>query len=126
MITLRVMINPTNYLKEKGIDIFRNGLNSYKLTNEPYMDLTVETWLQNGNAVVSMCHYGEMNGDLMKDPDILFMVNKSGDIEYKEFQNDYTGFYSEDHKEIKDFMENTWINNLIMQGHELTKEEHED
>jgi len=120
------MIAPTNFLKDKGIDIFRTGLNSYKLEADGFMDLTVETWKEKDNAVISMCHYGEMNGDLMKDPDILFAVSKTGDIQYREFQNDYTAFYSEDHKEIKDFMENTWIPNLIAQGHEIISEDHED
>ncbi len=83
------------------------------------MDLTVETWPQGELAVVSMCHYGEQNGDLMKDPDILFHVKEDGSIEYKEIQNDYAGYYSENHAEAKEFMEETWIPNLLSQGHKL-------
>jgi hypothetical protein len=43
------------------------------------MDLTVETWQEGKNTMVSMCHYGEQNGDLMKDPDVLFKVERITD-----------------------------------------------
>ena len=84
------------------------------------MDLTVETW-QSGDAItfVSMCHYGKpQNGDSMKDPDVLFKLEQEI-ITYREIQMDYTGYYSEDHAEIKDFVEDTWVPNLKMQGHKL-------
>jgi hypothetical protein len=112
-------LKPTEYLKSVGIDIFLQGHNSYKLASTGYMDLTVETW-QGGNDItfVSMCHYGEQNGDLMADPDILFKVEQEI-ITYKEMQMAYTAYYSEDHAEIKDFMENTWVDNLIQQGHKV-------
>lgn len=90
------------------------------------MTLTVESWPIGESVAVSMCHYGEQNGDLMKDPDILFHVGKDGVIEYKEYQNDYAGFYSENHAETKEFMEKTWIPNLISQGHKLTSSEIEE
>ena len=74
------------------------------------MDLTVETWQEGKNTMVSMCHYGEQN--------ILFKVEQEI-ITYREIQMAYTAYYSEDHAEIKDFMENTWVDNLIQQGHKL-------
>lgn len=114
-------MNPEEYLKSVGVNIHKEGHNSYKLKSGGFMDLTVETWPEGESAVVSMCHYGEQNGDLMKDPDILFHVKKDGEIQYKEYQNDYAGFYSENHRETKEFMEDTWIPNLISQGHELVK-----
>ncbi len=113
---------PTNYLKSVGIDITLNGHNSYKLEADPFMPLTVESWQSGEITMVSMCHYGEQNGDLMKDPDILFSV-KGVKITYLEMQNDYMGFYSENHTEIKDFMENTWLGNLVSQGHKLTEKD---
>ena len=116
------IIKPTQYLKQVGIDIFLKGHNSYKLASTGFMDLTVETWQQAESTFVSMCHYGEQNGDLMKDPDILFVV-KNNQITYKEIQMDYTAYYSENHAEIKDFMENTWIPNLTQQGHKLKEVE---
>ena len=109
---------PTDYLKSVGIDIFLQGHNSYKLASTGFMDLTVETWQEGKNTMVSMCHYGEQNGDLMADPDILFKVEQEI-ITYKEIQMAYTAYYSEDHAEIKDFMENTWVDNLIQQGHKV-------
>ena len=109
---------PTDYLKSVGIDIFLQGHNSYKLASTGFMDLTVETWQEGRNTMVSMCHYGKQNGDLMKDPDILFKLEQEI-ITYKEIQMDYTGYYSEEHAEIKEFMENTWIDNLIQQGHKV-------
>jgi len=116
-------LKPTEYLESVGIDIFLDGHNSYKLVNKPYMDLTVETW-QGGDDItfVSMCHYGEQNGDLMKDPDVLFKLEKEV-ITYREMQNDYMNFYTEDHAEIKDFMECTWLPNLVMQGHKLKEKD---
>tara|TARA_R110002051_G_scaffold65591_3_gene118824 strand:+ start:748 stop:1128 length:381 start_codon:yes stop_codon:yes gene_type:complete len=123
------MKKPTDYLKSVGIDIFLQGHNSYKLASRGYMDLTVETWQSGESTFVSMCHYGEQNGDLMKDPDILFKVERNPEalwqeiITYKEMQNDYVAFYSEKHAEIKEFMENTWIDNLIQQGHKVKEKD---
>ena len=118
-------MKPTEYLKSVGIDIFLQGHNSYKLASTGFMDLTVETWQEGKNTMVSMCHYGEQNGDLMADPDILFKVERNPEelwqeiITYREIQMAYTAYYSEDHAEIKDFMENTWVDNLIQQGHKV-------
>lgn len=110
---------PKQYLISKGIDVTKEG--NYKLKSGSFMDLTVEIWPQGEFMMVSMCHYGKQNGDLMKDPDILFRI-KDDEIVYREIQMDYTGYYSEDAPKIKDFMENTWIPNLISQGHELVIE----
>ena len=118
-------MKPTDYLKSVGVNIFTKGHNSYKLSTPGMMDLTVESWHSGESIFVSMCHYGEQNGDLMKDPDILFEV-RDGVITYKEYQNDYMAFYSENHEETKDFMENTWIQNLVEQGHKLVEKEIEN
>jgi hypothetical protein len=118
-------MKPTDYLKSVGVDIFTKGHNSYKLASPGMMDLTVESWHSGESIFVSMCHYGEQNGDMMKDPDILFQV-KGDIITYKEYQNDYMGFYSEDHEETKDFMETVWLPNLKAQGHKLVEKEMEN
>ena len=109
---------PTEWLKSVGIDITKKGHNTYKLKATGFMDLTVETWQDGTRQYVSMCHYGEANGDLMKDPDIMFQVTPKRII-YHEMQNDYVPMYSTNHFEIQDFMENTWLSNLIAQGHKL-------
>ena len=41
-------MNPVEYLTSVGIDIMQDGHNSYKLSAEGFMDLTVETWIVNG------------------------------------------------------------------------------
>ena len=67
-----------------------------KFFAEGYMDLTIEkTWETDfeGNSVYSICHYGEMNGDLMRDPEMTFSVNwNEGRILPLSFRNDYVGF----------------------------------
>ncbi len=120
-------MTPIDYLKSVNIDTSRDG--NYKLVSGGFMDLTVEIW-HTGKAegivgLVSMCHYGKQNGDMMKDPDILFEVDQKGEIKYKEYQNDYAGYYSEDHNAAKEFMEQTWIPNLIAQGHKIKESEDE-
>ena len=65
----------------------------------------------------------------MKDPDILFKVERNPEklwqeiITYRDMQNDYMNFYTVDHAEIKEFMENTWVPNLIMQGHKVKEKD---
>ena len=69
--------------------------------------------------------YCPITGDLMKDPDVLFTL-ENDTITYREIQNDYVSMYSENHNEIKDFMENTWVPNLHQQGHKLKEKEMEN
>ena len=45
--------------------------------NEPWMRLVIEALPErgpDGNVVVSVAHYGEQNGDAMRDPEMLFEV----------------------------------------------------
>lgn len=51
--------------------------NYISLTNDPYMRLVVEVVrgpFASGAYEVSVAHYGEQNGDAMRDPEILFHV----------------------------------------------------
>lgn len=49
-----------------------------------------------GRPVYSMAHYGEQNGDAMRDPDLTFSVDWDGEIiEPQTYQNDYLGLYQE-------------------------------
>lgn len=51
-----------------------------------------------GHRLVSLCHYGEQNGDLMRDPDMVFMFQHDphGSIaEPVSFRNDYLGLDQE-------------------------------
>ena len=45
-----------------------------KIENVPYLSLTVENigLGPRGLPALSICHYGELNGDLMRDPEMCF------------------------------------------------------
>ena len=105
-----------------------------RLTVEGYMPLSVEHIGQtpDGNPLVSICHYGEQNGDLMRDPDMVFEIHVATDAaEPLSFRNDYLGIMQEVYnyddagkkthvraqlkKELKSFAK-TWFQNLKDQG----------
>jgi hypothetical protein len=74
-----------------------------KILNEPFMPLCVE-FIGNygpsgtGNECVSFCHYGEQNGDAMRDPEVIFeIVPKDGEnyLFAYNYRNDYAGFESD-------------------------------
>lgn len=47
-----------------------------KIKNDPYMDLCVEWVSMTGNPnELSLAHYGKMNGDLMRDPEMVFRID---------------------------------------------------
>jgi len=105
-----------------------------KICNEPYMPLSCELIGEtevSGQSLqcFSMCHYGEQNGDLMRDPDVCFFIQKDGENEYfipYEFQNDYAGEYTcafkdqkwqtREQRDIAEFCQ-IWIKNLKEQGY---------
>jgi hypothetical protein len=68
-----------------------------KIENEPWMSLVIEDVQElgpNGFPVISVCHYGEQNGDLMRDPEMLFEISKRGDetiLTPHYWRNDYVG-----------------------------------
>ena len=73
-----------------------NGARAVRITVPGYMPLSVEEIgvSQDGHRLVSLCHYGEQNGDLMRDPDIVFLFHNVPDgaaAEPMSFQNDYLG-----------------------------------
>jgi hypothetical protein len=46
-----------------------------KIENPPYMALVIEATDESGPCglpAISVCHYGEQNGDLMRDPEMCF------------------------------------------------------
>ena len=114
-------------IKNTGLEKFTHE----KLEAKGFMPLCIE---QIGNGprglpLFSMAHYGEQNGDLMKDPDVTAEL----DAEFKfypiSFQNDYFGLYQEAVfqrdgktmirpklvKELSSFLR-TWGANLRQQG----------
>jgi hypothetical protein len=64
--------------------------NHYKLDKAPniYMPLTIEIIEKDQ---LSLCHYGEQNGDLMRDPEMVFYKNPTGEFSPIYFRNDYMG-----------------------------------
>lgn len=73
-----------------------------KIPNRPYMDLVIEGIgaAPDGRQLVSVAHYGELNGDLMRDPEMVFAVSREHTTNgrYKSwrwlptyFRNDYAG-----------------------------------
>ena len=61
----------------------------YKLdNNKTFMPLSIEKL---GKKVITICHYGELNGDLMRDPEMLFWKDERGDYFPYYFRNDYVG-----------------------------------
>ena len=68
-----------------------------RIDNPPWMPLHIEdigTDGPNGLPALSVAHYGEQNGDPMRDPEMLFEINrKRGEIELSAYywRNDYLG-----------------------------------
>lgn len=67
------------------------------IENAPWMRLVVETLPESGPSgepVISVAHYGVQNGDLMRDPEMLFEVVREGEgakVWPFYFRNDYVG-----------------------------------
>jgi hypothetical protein len=69
-----------------------------KVENPPYMALVIEATLEPGPLnlpALSVAHYGEQNGDLMRDPEMCFELSKpplSGlGLSAYYYRNDYMG-----------------------------------
>ena len=65
-----------------------------------YIPLSIEAigTSADGNRLISLCHYGEQNGDLMRDPEMVFELFTHGEASAAEplsFQNDYMGLFQE-------------------------------
>lgn len=107
-----------------------------RLTVNGYMPLSVENigHSAEGNRLVSICHYGEQNGDMMRDPDMVFEFHTWTDTRMAEpisFRNDYMGINQEVYRyndlgkkthvntklkaDLKAFAR-TWFSNLKQQG----------
>jgi len=68
-----------------------------RVENEPWMTLVIEDTQErgpNGLPAISVAHYGEQNGDLMRDPEMIFEAEESGEkmtlIPFY-WRNDYAG-----------------------------------
>jgi hypothetical protein len=106
-----------------------------KIENPPYMPLVIEATDESGPLglpAISVCHYGEQNGDAMRDPEMCFELGFAGGTHLIPFswRNDYVaveqvsraivnGHYvallqlQEQHEKFA----RTWDNNLRLQGY---------
>ncbi len=78
------------------LDELLAGARAVRITVPEYMPLSVEEIgiSQDGHRLVSLCQYGEQNGDLMRDCDLVFMVTDlpgGAAAEPVSFRNDYLG-----------------------------------
>jgi hypothetical protein len=52
-----------------------------KIENPPFMELVIEATDESGPCglpAISVCHYGEQNGDAMRDPEMMFELGLAG------------------------------------------------
>ena len=118
------------------LDQLLGGVHAVRIAVPGYMPLSVEEIGSSGDGyrLVSLCQYGEQNGDLMRDPDIVFLFHNVSDgvvAEPVSFRNDYLGILQEVYRydeagrrthvvpslkqELKEFAE-SWFANLKDQG----------
>ena len=70
---------------------------SLTIDNTPYMPLIIEALDEPGPCglpALSIAHYGEQNGDLMRDPEMCFELSFAGgiaDLNPFYYRNDYIG-----------------------------------
>ena len=105
-----------------------------KIENPPYMELVIEAVDESGPCGVpalSVAHYGEQNGDLMRDPEMCFELGFAGGAHVNPFywRNDYVAieqwsrfieegnycYHTQLHDQHERFAK-TWDNNLRLQG----------
>jgi len=65
-----------------------------KIENPPYMALVIEATPEPGSLglpSLSVAHYGEQNGDLMRDPEMCFELSADLHLNAFYYRNDYLG-----------------------------------
>ena len=138
-------------INQQGTKIFckllkkLNGQQHLKLSTEEFMPLTLELIEENiispwGNGnLYSLAHYYELNGDLMRDPEMCFVVvdNRKDEKDFEfigiypqMFQQDNLGLYEEsvciENGKLTTFIKvwqdghcsfaNQWLQNINKQG----------
>jgi hypothetical protein len=105
-----------------------------KIDNPPYMELVIEAMDESGPCglpALSVAHYGEQNGDPMRDPEMCFELGLAGGAHLNVFyyRNDYAAieqwsrfiqegtyyFHTQFHQQHQTFAK-LWDNNLRKQG----------
>ncbi len=102
------------------------------IDNPPFMALVIEATDESGPCglpAISVCHYGEQNGDAMRDPEMLFEVSRWGLLTPYYWRNDYVAveqwsrfiegpnycFHTQLYEQHEAFAK-TWDRNLRQQG----------
>src|SRR6202012_5540685 len=65
-----------------------------KIDTPPYMELVIEAMDESGPRglpALSVAHYGEQNGDAMRDPEMCFELEADGELSPYYYRNDYVG-----------------------------------
>jgi len=117
-----------NYLKLEKLGFLNVFEKEYiTLKSSGFMDLVLEKLYKN---TMSLTHYYEMNGDLVRDPDIVVKIDiNKKECEVLEYQDFYSykrvyddeGNFNDNVKiELNCFL-NYFLNNLEMQGFKYTK-----
>jgi len=92
-------MKPVNKSAKKILDLLTEGVTESKKidnTNGAFMPVSVECLgTVNLGTLFSVTHYGEQNGDLMADPDVVFLKDKDGNYFPCSFRNDYVGVNKE-------------------------------
>lgn len=107
-IQLKSLKNISKLLKKRGVELTTAKVGSVYIVLEEkdsLMKFVIEKFDENK---VSIAFYGKQNGDLMKDPELTFIISeqmkfnsRKGILEKKvylipeTFQNDYLGIYQE-------------------------------
>jgi hypothetical protein len=93
-----------------------------KIENPPYMALVIEATPEPGPTglpAISIAHYGEQNGDLMRDPEMCFELAKPplcGVEEYSRYRDgENYAFVPDLHRQHETFARQ-WDRNLRSQG----------
>lgn len=133
--TGKKIVNPLNNKSSilfhkiiEGLDYEDNSSKKIDNTNGLYIPLCVEIISQNEfGKFVSFAHYGLCNGDMMRDPDIVFFVSNLNYVYPTSFQNDWVGINEEylkiekdnitiinnfGYNDVLDFVEQTWFPNI--------------
>jgi hypothetical protein len=105
-----------------------------KIDNAPYMELVIEAMDESGPMglpAISVAHYGEQNGDLMRDPEMCFELGLAGGAHLDPFywRNDYVAIEQWSRNIVRDHyvclvqlheeherFAKTWDANLALQG----------
>lgn len=117
----------------RALEQLLGGETAVRIHVEPYMPLAVEEIgpADDGRRLVALSHTSVQNGDLMRDPEIVFAFFDAEAAEPVSFRNDYagvcndvyvygddgrrTGVYPDRKAELKSFAR-MWFRNLRSQG----------